>query len=71
MSKATMTTTKARTGFWKRLLVDRRGAGFAEYIVLVGVVVLGAIALWGNFKGKVGEATGKQGDKLNQIATGQ
>ena len=74
MSNANMITTtkqKARTGLWKRLLGDRRGAGFAEYIVLVGVVVLGAIVLWGQFKTKVGEATNRQGDRLNQIATGQ
>jgi len=74
MSNANMITTtkqKTRTGLWKRLLGDRRGAGFAEYIVLVGVVVLGAIVLWGQFKTKVGESTAKQGDRLNQIATGQ
>ncbi len=48
--------------FSRRLVADRRGANLVEYIILVGVIALIAIAgfkLFGNqVRGKIDEQTG-------------
>lgn len=52
--------------FSRRLVADRRGANLVEYIILVGVIALIAIAgfkLFGSkVRGKVDEQAGSVGD---------
>ena len=50
-----------------RLLQDTRGAGFVEYIILVGVVALFCIAGYQYFGGKVTEKIKAQGDEIMGI----
>ena len=51
----------------KRLAHDTRGAGFVEYIILVGVVALFCIAGYQNFGGKVTAKIKAQGDAVTGI----
>jgi Flp pilus assembly pilin Flp len=48
----------------KRLISDTRGAGFVEYIILVGLVALFCIAAYTTFGEKVG---GKVEDQASQV----
>ena len=48
----------------------RRGANSVEYIILVGVVALGALAAFTEFGSKVGEKTRAQGGAVTDISTG-
>jgi pilus assembly protein Flp/PilA len=54
------------TALSRRLVADRRGANLVEYIILVGVIALIAIAgfkLFGSkVRGKVDEQAGSVGD---------
>ena len=50
-----------------RLLHDTRGAGFVEYIILVGVVALFCIAGYQYFGGKVTDKIKAQGDQVTGI----
>ena len=52
------------------LLRDTRGANMVEYIILVGVVALLAIAAFTTFSGKVSTEIGTQGDTVSGINTG-
>ena len=47
-----------------RLLKDNRGAGLTEYIILVGVVALLAVAAFNYFGGKVQQKVKDQGDTV-------
>jgi Flp pilus assembly pilin Flp len=49
------------------LLRDTRGANMVEYIILVGVVALLAIAAFTTFSGKVSTEIGNQGDTVSGI----
>jgi len=51
----------------KRLAHDTRGAGFVEYIILVGVVALFCIAGYQYFGGKVTAKIKAQGDAVTGI----
>ncbi len=52
----------------KKLIRDTRGASFVEYIVLVGVVALLAMAGFKSFGEKVKAAAEKQGNAVQQLA---
>ena len=47
----------------------RRGANSVEYIILVGVVALGALAAFSEFGSKVSEKTKSQGGAVEGIST--
>jgi len=51
----------------ERLARDTRGAGFVEYIILVGVVALFCIAGYQYFGGKVTDKIKAQGDLVTGI----
>lgn len=50
-----------------RLFRDRRGANLVEYIILVGVVALIALAGFKVFGAKVRQKIDKQADQVEQI----
>ena len=50
-----------------RLAHDTRGAGFVEYIILVGVVALFCIAGYSFFGGKVKDKITEQGNSVMGI----
>lgn len=50
-----------------RLIRDRRGANLVEYIILVGVVALIALAGFKVFGAKVRQKIDKQADQVEQI----
>ena len=50
-----------------KLVHDTRGAGFVEYIILVGVVALFCIAGYQYFGGKVTDKIKAQGDSVMGI----
>lgn len=54
-------------GKLQRLAQDTRGAGFVEYIILVGVVALFCIAGYTYFGGKVTDKIKAQGDLVTGI----
>ena len=47
----------------------RRGANSVEYIILVGVVALGALAAFSEFGSKVADKTKAQGQSAEGIGT--
>jgi pilus assembly protein Flp/PilA len=49
------------------LVDDRRGANLVEYIILVGVIALIAIAGFKIFGGKVWDRADKQGESVGHI----
>lgn len=49
------------------ILADRRGANLVEYIILVGVIALIAIAGFKIFGGKVWDKATKQGESVGNI----
>jgi pilus assembly protein Flp/PilA len=49
------------------LLRDRRGANLVEYLLIVGVVALIAIAGFKVFGGKVWDKSEKQGESVDSI----
>lgn len=51
----------------RSLLRDRRGANLVEYIILVGVIALIAIAGFKIFGGKVWDKATKQGESVGNI----
>jgi len=51
----------------QQLVRDTRGAGFVEYIILVGVVALFCIAGYSYFGGKVTDKIKTQGDLVTGI----
>jgi len=51
----------------QKLAHDTRGAGFVEYIILVGVVALFCIAGYTYFGGKVTDKIKAQGDLVTGI----
>ena len=51
----------------KRLVSDTRGAGFVEYIILVGLVALFCIAAYTTFGGQVGAKVEEQGTAVEGI----
>jgi pilus assembly protein Flp/PilA len=51
----------------RALLSDRRGANLVEYIILVGVIALIAIAGFKIFGGKVWDKAEKQGESVGNI----
>ncbi len=51
----------------KHLIADRRGANLVEYIILVGVIALIAIAGFKMFGGKVREKVDQQAGSVGQI----
>ncbi len=51
----------------RSLLRDRRGANLVEYIILVGVIALIAIAGFKVFGGKVWDKATKQGESVGNI----
>jgi len=51
----------------QKLAHDTRGAGFVEYIILVGVVALFCIAGYQYFGGKVTDKIKAQGDAVTGI----
>jgi Flp pilus assembly pilin Flp len=54
-------------GKLQQLVHDTRGAGFVEYIILVGVVALFCIAGYTYFGGKVTDKIKAQGDLVTGI----
>jgi Flp pilus assembly pilin Flp len=46
---------------------DERGMSTVEYIILLAVIVVGAVAVWKEIGGKVGEELGAARDSLNQL----
>jgi Flp pilus assembly pilin Flp len=54
-------------GKLQQLVQDTRGAGFVEYIILVGVVALFCIAGYTYFGGKVTDKIKAQGDLVTGI----
>ena len=50
-----------------KLLKDNRGANLVEYIILVGVIALIAIAGFKIFGGKVWDKAEKQGESVGNI----
>lgn len=51
----------------RQLVKDTRGANLVEYIILVGVIALIALAGFKIFGNKVGAAIQEQGGKVSQI----
>jgi len=51
----------------RKLVRDRRGANMVEYIILVGVVALFAIAAFKYFNTKLTDKTKAQGDQVGNI----
>jgi Flp pilus assembly pilin Flp len=54
-----------------KLIRDRRGAGMTEYIILVGVIALLAIAAFRFFGKSVSEKIGKQSETVRNIEVGK
>ncbi|MBI5537783.1 MAG: Flp family type IVb pilin [Deltaproteobacteria bacterium] len=52
---------------WTRLFRDRRGANLVEYIILVGVVALIALAGFKVFGSKVRQKIDNQADQVGNI----
>jgi pilus assembly protein Flp/PilA len=59
--------SKAKTRSLRELVRDRRGANLVEYIILVGVVALIAIAGFKVFGGKVREKIDEQAGSVGEI----
>ena len=55
----------------KQLVSDRRGAGMTEYIILVGVIALLAIAAFRVFGKSVSEKISQQTDTVQKIEVGE
>ena len=53
--------------FWTRLLRDRGGANLVEYIILVGVIALVALAGFKIFGAKTREKVDQQASSVSQI----
>ena len=51
----------------KHLIADRRGANLVEYIILVGVIALIAIAGFKTFGGKVQDKVNEQAGSVSGI----
>lgn len=51
----------------KRFMADTRGANLVEYIILVGVIALIAIAGFKAFGGKVRDKVNEQGNSVGSI----
>jgi pilus assembly protein Flp/PilA len=54
----------SETNKLRQLLRDRRGAGMTEYIILVGVIALLALAAFNVFGGQVRDKIKAQGDTV-------
>ena len=54
----------------KKLLRDESGAGFVEYIILVGLVALACIAAYTTFGSDVKNKVEQQGTAVTGIGTG-
>jgi Flp pilus assembly pilin Flp len=54
-----------------KLIRDRRGAGMTEYIILVGVIALLAIAAFRFFGKSVSQKIEKQSETVRNIEVGQ
>ena len=54
-----------------KLIRDRRGAGMTEYIILVGVIALLAIAAFRFFGKSVSEKIQKQSETVKAIEEGE
>ena len=52
---------------FNKLIRDTRGAGMVEYIILIGVVALLAIAAFKYFNTSVRTKVNQQGDTVNAI----
>jgi len=52
---------------FNKLVRDQRGAGMVEYIILVGVVALLAIAAFKYFNSSVKTKVNQQADTVNKI----
>jgi Flp pilus assembly pilin Flp len=55
------------TNMTKSLVKDTRGAGLVEYIILVGVIALIAIAGFKTFGNKVSDKVTEQGNSVGEI----
>jgi Flp pilus assembly pilin Flp len=53
------------------LLRDTRGANMVEYMIMVGLVALGALAAFNAFGGNVTAKITEEGGKVQAITTGQ
>jgi len=62
-----MTPHTPSPSFWTRLLRDRRGANLVEYIILVGVIALVAIAGFKIFGAKTRAKVDQQASAVAQI----
>lgn len=62
-----MSRDAPRSSFWKRLFRDQRGANLVEYIILVGVIALVAIAGFKIFGNKTREKIDQQASSVSQI----
>jgi Flp pilus assembly pilin Flp len=67
MKKPNKTTTKNELLTKRGLLGDTRGANIVEYVILVGVVALIAVAGFRMFGGKVTEKITEQGNSVGNI----
>ena len=69
MQNAALTTHPPRRsfGFWTHLLRDDRGANLVEYIILVGVIALVAIAGFKIFGAKTRAKIDHQASEVAQI----
>jgi Flp pilus assembly pilin Flp len=54
--------------FFRKLAQDTRGAGFVEYIILVGLCI-GLVVAWKTFGGQVQTALTTQGEAVTTNAT--
>ena len=62
-----MTKTTNETSMTKAFIQDRRGANLVEYIILVGVIALIAIAGFKTFGGKVTDKVNEQAGSVGGI----
>jgi Flp pilus assembly pilin Flp len=53
----------------RRFLVDERGAGLVEYILLAGLIAIACILAFRGFGSKVAGTVTKQGDKVESELT--
>jgi pilus assembly protein Flp/PilA len=56
-----------KLGRFNKLVRDQRGAGMVEYIILVGVVALLAIAAFKYFNTSVKTKVNQQADTVNKV----
>ena len=60
-------STSSRRRGLRRLLRDRRGANFAEYLVLIAVVALAGGAIFAKFVSGMSTNSGKAADAVGKL----